>query len=230
MKLTILAFSMLLALSSNTSADWFEGWNNTNTQGSGIGNTSGWSTGSGDGSGTGQGNVSGWGTGKGDADGEVNFSLSFKGKGRTNMDTKISGDGATDFAGNIISNAATSGNTAGNFVTGGTGFNNNGYGTNPWNSSSFSSSYGYAAPQQRIIPPVQMMPATPQAMPYGYMPMYMPQPPQAPSFKEILERQQVMRQQMQAQTLQHQRSKNPWTSFFNEENKDKVEPSSTVEK
>ena len=232
MKINRVVFSILgtvlVAFSNSATADWFDGWNNANTQGSGTGNASGWGTGSGDGSTSGQGNVSGWGTGKGDADGEVDFSLKFKGKGRTDMDTKMSGDGQTDFAGNVIGDTTAAGNTAGNVTGQGSGSNENGYSGNPWNSRGYSggysggnNNYGYGMPQ----PGYSMMPAYPQQIPqmqmmpyaypaYGYNPQMMAipaMPPQlfqrqAPSYQEVVKRQEAMRKQMQAQMQQMKNS------------------------
>ena len=216
MNIKIIMFSVLVALSNHSSADWFDGWNNADTQGSGASNASGWGTGSGDGSGSGKANASGWGAGKGDADGEVDFALKFKGKGHTNMDTKMSGEGKTDFAGNAIAENTASGNSTGQFIGSGKGSNNNGYRGNPWDN-------GYAMPQQSMYPLVhpsyQPMPYSPymsmapQMVPYGYYPSYgmgsgmpyipaMPAPPQAPSFKEVLDKQKTIRQQMQKQMIQ----------------------------
>ncbi|MEE9303649.1 MAG: hypothetical protein V3U84_07665 [Thiotrichaceae bacterium] len=232
MKLKILSLSILVSLSTNASADWFNGWNNANTQGSETGNAAGLGTGSGNSSTSGQGKVSGWSTGKGDADGEIDFSLTFKGKGRSNMDTKISANGATDFAGNAIGDTTAFGNTTGNFISSGTNSNNSGYRGTPWNNSGYNQ-YSYGVPRQMLsmspmqsIPPMSYtspqaaipiprpkqsyMPPQQQGTPYGYpMSGYrpaMPVPPQAPSYQEVVKRQQAMQKQLQDQMQKQQQS------------------------
>ena len=116
MKLQTITFATLLALSATgtASADWFDGFNNGNGNGTVAGNSAANGQGNVASKGNGDAKGNGWGAGKGDADGEVDFNIAFKGKARTNMDTKAQLDGSTQLNGDALANAASNGNVAGN--------------------------------------------------------------------------------------------------------------------
>ena len=121
MKLQVIAFAALIALSGAASAEFFNGFDNGTAAGNTASNGTGSTAANGTGYSNGNGDVNGFGRGKGDADGEVDFSLNFKGKGKTNMDTDMAangkGNGDWYAAGNGYGTGEQSRNFAGNAST-----------------------------------------------------------------------------------------------------------------
>ena len=75
MKLQVIAFAALIALSGAASAEFFNGFDNGTAAGNTTNNGTGSTAANGTGYSNGNGDVNGFGRGKGDADGEVDFSL-----------------------------------------------------------------------------------------------------------------------------------------------------------
>lgn len=125
MKRNIILFStVIITLSTTASADWWDGWNNTNSSANTHGNSKSITYENIRGSGAGAGKTNNWGTGNGEVNASVGFRMNFKGKGRAKMDTKTAADSATNTSANIQGNATSNTQNTGYLAGYGTGLNN----------------------------------------------------------------------------------------------------------
>ena len=183
--LAILSFSLLSNISY---ANWWNGWNNLDSNNQTNGSIQGLSTGSGNTRSTSQGSVQGWTSNTGNADSQVDFSVDFKGKGRTDLNAAgnlgANSQAATKATGSWINQA----NTVGNFLR-------RGYGTNsssnkitmPWNGINMN-----GLNQKPANPPMNWPPMKPTAF----------MPPQAPNFQQMQAQMEIQRKQFEAYVKQ----------------------------
>lgn len=170
----------LLFFSSTSSADWWQGWENTNSRQANY-SSEGQTKGSTNTNVESQSKMLSWTTGKAKTDGEIDFSVNFKGSGTTNVNANN----------NLSSNTQAHGVTTGNWSSyGNTSANTNSYGLN--RNNNYASNMPWNAQANRVNPRANWSQRKRPTL----------APPQAPNFQQMQAQMEIQRKQYEAYAKQ----------------------------